>query len=184
MWLQRKFIDDTKGIAIWKSHHSFADGLSIFSWNLQMDETYDITKLIPFKPVPLYKRCLLRAMFPFYLPIILWESYLRRKDKNPLHPGRIKLTGDKKIALSKSFDFETVKKTSRLMGSTINELMIGVLSTAVSDLFKEMGDEQTKRMRIAVPCNIRWKYYDTYEEVKLENKIAPMALRIDLESDP
>ena len=55
---------------------------------------------------------------------------------------------------------------------------------AVSGLFKEMGDEQTKRMRIAVPCNIRWKYYDTYEEVKLENKIAPMALKIDLESDP
>ena len=25
---------------------------------------------------------------------------------------------------------------------------------------------------------------DTYEEVKLENKIAPMALKIDLESDP
>lgn len=123
-------------------------------------------------------------MFPFYLPIILWESYLRRRDQNPLHDKRIKLTGEKKVAISKSYDFLTVKKASRSLNTTINELMVGALSTAMSRLFKEHGDEKSKRMRIFMPCNIRWKYYNTYDEVKLENKFAPMPLKIDLLNDP
>lgn len=54
---------------------------------------------------------------------------------------------------------------------------------AMARLFKERGDEKTKRMRIAVPANIRWKQYETYDDVKLENKIAPIPLKIDLFAD-
>ena len=73
---------------------------------------------------------------------------------------------------------------SKSLKVTINEMMIGALSTAVARLFKEKGDEKSKRMRIAMPCNIRWKYYETYDEVELENKFAPMPLKVDLECDP
>jgi len=76
-----------------------------------------------------------------------------------------------------------IKKTSRSLGITINELMISALSMAMARLFKERGDEKSSRMRIAVPANIRWKYYDNYDDVKLENKFAPMPLKIDLASD-
>jgi len=91
--VQRKYQDDIKGICIWKAHHSLADGMSSMAFNLQMDETYDISKLIPFKEIGFWQRFMVRAMIPFYLPIILWESYLRRRDRNPLHDGRRKLTG-------------------------------------------------------------------------------------------
>ena len=63
--------------------------------NLQSDETYDTKKLIPFKEITLWQRVAIRLLIPFYLPIILWESYLRRRDRNPLHDGRRKLTGTK-----------------------------------------------------------------------------------------
>ena len=53
LYIQRKYLDDTKGIAVWKAHHSLADGMSSMALNLQMDKTYDITKLIPFKEVTL-----------------------------------------------------------------------------------------------------------------------------------
>ena len=99
-----KYLGD-KGIGIWKSHHSFADGVSSMALDLQVVNNYDKKNLIPFKEITLWNRCLIRAMFPIYLPIILWESYLRRKDKNPLHPKGVKLTGDNKIVLSKQFDF-------------------------------------------------------------------------------
>lgn len=72
---------------------------------------------------------------------------------------------------------------SRSLGVTINELMIAALSMGMARLFKDRGDAKTKRMRIAMPANIRWNYYRTYDEVKLENKFAPMALKIDLEDD-
>ena len=151
--------------------------------NLQIDEKYDIEKLLPFKPIGFWQRCAIRAMVPFYLPIILWESYLRSKDRNPLHDGRRKLTGEKKVAISKEFDFLTVKMASRSLGVTINEVMVAALSIAMARLFKDRGDDKSNRMRIAMPCNIRWKYYQTFEEVELENKFAPMPLKIDLESD-
>ena len=151
--------------------------------NLLLEDEYDIKKLIPFKPIGLVQRCLIRLMVPFYLPIILWESYLRRTDKNPLHDGRRKLTGVKKVAISKKFDFLTIKQASRSLDITINELMIAALSMAMTGLFKDRGDSVSKRMRIAMPCNIRWKHYETADEVKLENRFAPMALKIDLESD-
>ena len=59
--------------------------------------------------------------------------------------------------------------------------MVSAMSIATARLFKDRGDEKSKRMRIAMPCNIRWKYYDSFEEVRLENKFAPMPLKIDLE---
>ena len=61
--------------------------------------------------------------------------------------------------------------------------MISALSLATARLFKDRGDEKNKRIRIAVPCNIRWKYYNTYEEVKLENKFAPMPVKVPLETE-
>ena len=61
--------------------------------------------------------------------------------------------------------------------------MIAALSMSMTGLFKDRGDSENKRMRIAMPCNIRWKHYETADEVKLENRFAPMALKIDLESD-
>lgn len=71
--------------------------------NLQFDTTYDVTKMIEFKGISFWNKCLVRAMVPFYVPVLLWESYLRRKDRNPLHDGRRKLTGIKKVAMSKEF---------------------------------------------------------------------------------
>ena len=122
-------------------------------------------------------------MVPFYLPIIIWESYLRRRDINPLHDGKRKLTGEKRVAFSKEYNFAKIKATSRTLGVTINEVMLAALSMATARLFKERGDEKNKRIRIAVPCNIRWKFSPTYEEVELENKFAPMPLKVSLESD-
>lgn len=182
--MQRKYLDETKGICIWKAHHSLADGLSSMAMNLQIDEKYDIEKLLPFKPIGFWQRVAVRCMAPFYFPLILWESYLRRRDRNPLHDGHRKLTGEKKCAISKEYDFLTIKMASKSLKVTINEMLVGALSTAVARLFKEKGDEKNKRMRICMPCNIRWKYYETFDEVKLENKFAPMPLKVDLDTDP
>jgi len=33
-YVQRKYLDETKGIVIWKSHHSLADGVSAMAMNL------------------------------------------------------------------------------------------------------------------------------------------------------
>ena len=165
VWVQRKYLDDTKGLVVWRAHHSLADGISSMALNLQLDETYDISKLIPFKPVSHLYRWMVRLMVPFYIPVILWESLMMGVDRNPLHDGRRELTGDKRIAISKEFNFAEIKSTSRALDVTINELMIAALSMATARVFKDRGQADIRQMSIAVPANIRWRYYETYEEV-------------------
>ena len=38
-------------------------------------------------------------------------------------------------------------------------------------------------MQIAIPVNIRWAPYKTYDEVQLENKFSPMPITIPLDTD-
>ena len=43
------------------------DGASMAAMVLQLDDTYDTSKLIKFNPIPLWRRNVLRAMVPFNL---------------------------------------------------------------------------------------------------------------------
>lgn len=45
------------------------------------------------------------------------------------------------------------------------------------------GDTETKKINIVIPANIRFKHYETFEQIKFENKFAPIALSIPIEKD-
>jgi hypothetical protein len=45
------------------------------------------------------------------------------------------------------------------------------------------GDNKTKEIQICIPANIRYKHYETIDEIKMENKFAPVDLIIPLYSD-
>jgi NRPS condensation-like uncharacterized protein len=62
-----------------------------------------------------------------------------------------------------------VKRVSKAHGVTINDVVICALTTAFNVIFKEKGDT-TEKINILMPGNIRFKFYDTVEEVKFENK--------------
>jgi hypothetical protein len=46
-----------------------------------------------------------------------------------------------------------------------------------------IGDKKTDHINIAIPANIRYSHYESWEKVKLENKFAPVPLTIPLDSD-
>jgi hypothetical protein len=52
--------DISGGKMIWKSHHSLCDGVSVMSMNLQLDESYDVSKLLNFPDVSLWLRIFMR----------------------------------------------------------------------------------------------------------------------------
>ena len=122
-------------------------------------------------------------MVPIMIPILMFKESTRTIDKNPLHDGKRRLTGKKKIAMSPRHNFAEIKATSKALKVTINELMTSALSVAIKQLFEDRGDTKTDRMQIAVPVNIRWAPYKTYDEVQLENKFAPMPVKIPLDTD-
>jgi len=101
-----------------------------------------------------------------------------------LHDGfRANLTGKKVTAVSRPIDFAEIKQNSKLLGCTINDLMTSALTLAVSRYFKDNNDT-SKAFNICMPANIRWSMYQSREEVKLENKFAPIPLRLETEMDP
>ena len=130
------------GIVIWKAHHALADGLSSMALNLQLDETYDTTKLLKFPKFPFYVRLYYRLMVPLMLPLILLDAMLLKTDRNPLHDGKRKLTGKKEVAVSDTFALDEVKRASKRLGLTINELLLVALSSTMKKWFEDLGDEK------------------------------------------
>jgi hypothetical protein len=45
------------------------------------------------------------------------------------------------------------------------------------------GDFKTNKINIAIPANIRFGHYGTWEKVKFENKFAPVPIVIPIDSD-
>lgn len=118
------------------------------------------------------------------LKTLLVNSIFNTYTKNPLHDGVRKITGIKKVALGKKIDLAPLKEACKKLGVTVNDLMTCALSIALKRYFISVGDTQTSSIKIAMPVNIRWTPYDTYDSVKLENKFAPVAVDLPLLSDP
>ena len=79
-------------------------------------------------------------------------------------------------------DFSEVKNASKAFGCTINDVMTCALSNSLAKYFEKRKDSH-KRVNIMIPANIRWEMYETFEEVRLENKFAPIPLTIPVEKD-
>lgn len=71
---------------------------------------------------------------------------------------------------------------SKTIGVTINDIVVSSLSTSMNKIFKEKKDA-SKDFKLVIPANIRFKFYPTPEEVKLENKFAAIPLKVPLCKD-
>jgi len=70
-----------------------------------------------------------------------------------------------------------MKTLSKSLGLTINDIILCALSQGLSAVFK---DEQIDSVQLMIPANIRFSFYNTREDVKLENKFAAIPLRIPI----
>lgn len=150
-------------------------------FTMQCDDKFDPNKMITTGRIRFYQRMLFRLIAPLMMPVLFMEAFCTRVLKNPLHDGKRNLTGVKKCALSEQLTFADIKTASKSLKVTINDLMTSSLSVAVSRYFreKEPGSNHT-RLNLALPANIRWSRYETFDDVKLENKFAPFPLTIPL----
>lgn len=167
-----------------KAHHSLADGISWLHMNLQSDpDGYDLSKVINFPTIPWYTRWMIRLMIPISIVRLLIMIVTQPPTKNKMRdPRNEKFTGKKHCFYSDQIPFDSVKKASRNLKCTINDVMTCAVSKAVGDYLSKRGDE-SKEINICIPANIRWGMYKKYEDVKLENKFAPIALTIPLVKD-
>lgn len=77
-------------------------------------------------------------------------------------------------------NFPKVKELSKKLKITINDLVTCSISSALRTLFDENGDKNIEKVNIGIPANIRFAFYPTVEDVKLENKFACLPLMLPL----
>lgn len=92
------------------------------------------------------------------------------------------MSGKTNVATSDLIDFRLLKALSKTTGITINDIVTSALSCSMNKLFKEHGDTE-ESFNLCIPANIRFKFYPTVDDVKLENKFAALPLRVPLTED-
>lgn len=107
----------------------------------------------------------------------------RKIMKNPLHDGIRNLSGRKLSATSGDIFFKEVKAASKSLKVTINDMVTSCVGSAIKKYFEMQGDKDTNIMHIAIPVNIRFAHYGSWDKVKFENKFAPFPLTIPLVAD-
>lgn len=62
---------------------------------------------------------------------------------------------------------------------TINDVVMCGLTTAMNQIFSEQG-ETIDKIKVALPANLRFKFYKSRQHVKMENKFACLPLEVPL----
>lgn len=170
----------TKGLCVLKAHHSFCDGVSIMCMTLSLAGTdYGRDYFIKSEDSKWYQELAVKLLFPLQLPTIALKNFLSKADDNFLTKRRVKLSGKPNIHTSKLIDFRLLKALSKKINVAINDIVMSSLSTAMHKMFKDNGDPN-KNIQISIPANIRFKFYPTPDDVKLENKFAAIPLTVPL----
>ena len=100
-----------------------------------------------------------------------------------IHDGKRELSGQKISSTSSDILFKDIKAAAKHKKVTINDLITACLATGIKQYFELRGDEQTNKVNIVIPANIRFAHYGSWERVKFENKFAPVPLVIPLNLD-
>jgi len=149
---------------------------------LAMSGEYDRSYFVKSTDASLAQRVLVRLSTPFMIPKLLLSSVFTRKDNNMMTQQKTKFTGQVNCWTSEQLEFMEIKKLSKSMGVTINDLVMCAITTSLGKIFKEKKDPAEK-IQILIPANIRFAFYPTREDVKLENKFAGIPLQVPLTQD-
>lgn len=102
------------------------------------------------------------------------------KDVNTLTKNKQKLSGlINTTCLDPLLSLPDIKAMTKKFNVTINDAVMCALSNALRKHFRDEGDD-SKQVRLVIPCNIRFKLYETRDDIKLENKFAALPLVLPL----
>lgn len=164
-------------LQIWKSHHSFMDGVSSMALSASPTKNYGPHLFIKFPEVKLWQKLLLKVTVPFSI-LMFVKNAISFRDNNILTAGKKKMTGKINSATCQPVNTESIKKVSKAQGITLNDMVMSSLSTAMHSYLGAKGDNQS--LSVLMPANIRYQFYDTLDVIKLENKFSAIPIKLPL----
>ena len=162
MWrlhVQRYNKDDGSDgtLIIFKSHHSFCDGVSVMCMAMALSHEYDRSYFIKGKDASLFQRIFTRMSFPFIFPMVLFKTLMMMAPKdNIITKNReSKLTGEMNCSCTGVLKMNEMKDLSKKLGVTINDIVTCSISTSINTIFKGRGDNN-ESIQIVIPGNVRF----------------------------
>jgi NRPS condensation-like uncharacterized protein len=138
----QNYVDPDTGkkyfVQIWKSHHSLMDGMSSMAITASACKNYGPHLFIPFKEISIVNRILLRVFAPFSA-IMMLKNVLQSRDRNVLTEGKKRMTGKQNVSMLNTIETAKIKRLSKQLGITINDVVMTCMSTAFHRYFKEHG---------------------------------------------
>ncbi len=159
-------------------HHSIADGMALvavmFAFMEEMTAEHESAParggIRPSAGAP-GRGWLRAAMIPLAAPGILIERLLWRPDRHALHGPPV--SGRKQVAWTAPLDIGVVKAAKDRLGATVNDVLMGAVSGALSRYLERHG-ERIARLRVSMPVNVR----RPDAPLVLENRFAAVPLTL------
>ena len=135
-------------IQIWKSHHSFMDGVSCMAVVAYGTDEYTTDYFVKSKSIPLIQQILLKLSAPFYLGKLFLNTAFTSQQVNTLTRGKSKMTGSLNCSSSKNINMKDIKELSKKLGVTINDVVMSATSCSLKEYFRirndPLGKEENK----------------------------------------
>lgn len=173
-----KYSTKNGGAILFKSDHTFSDGLGMVMWTLTFSDNYDessiplIVKLT--SSIPLYYKLFIYAcnlfLFPYYSMKLLFNSKIHKREnnlfRNKLEPSRKQL-----LAYTDVYNFEKLHKINKYLGISFNDLMICIISISTSKFCDKFYPECDYNYLIcAIPIGVK-KIPKSTSDVRIANDI-------------
>jgi WS/DGAT/MGAT family acyltransferase len=116
---------------------------------------------------------LLKALaMPFAAPGILLKRLLWVPDRHALHGPKV--SGRKQVAWTAPLDLTVVKRAKDALDATVNDVLMAMVSGALSAYLERRTGHVIRRLRISMPVNVR----PANEPLTLENRFAAVPIEL------
>jgi WS/DGAT/MGAT family acyltransferase len=171
--------EDGSSAFIVRIHHSIADGIALLSVIFSLMEEMTAEQVAapakggirPAAGAP--GKGILKALaIPLAAPGVLLKRLLWRPDRHALHGPKV--SGKKQVAWTAPFDIAVVKRAKNLLDATVNDVLMALVSGALSRYLEQHAGQIVHRLRVSMPVNVR----PATEPLTLENRFAAVPLEL------
>ena len=117
---------ETESIIVYKAHHSTSDGIGVVALFLSMSDNAAENGLAITKTIPLSTKIIAFILSPFLYLKCVFILLTNHRDRNILSRKDVK--NDCSVAFYNGVDLPKLKKISKQLKVSINEIFMGLLS--------------------------------------------------------
>ena len=179
--LDNKNSDNLKTVLLFRLNHAIGDGSSLayFLASSLGDVHIDLPRPTGFQNLIVKSSTVMDTLKGlWYLPSVYVSVLTRPMDHNIFHTS-CKLSLTKKVSWSDAISLNKIKHVKNSLGTTVNDIFIGVLSKSVSDYCRSQGSSTSSPITIINAVSLRREIPSGFD-----NQIAALTLPFVTSDEP